>query len=542
MAQGKEQWATRVGVILAVAGSAVGLGNFLRFPGQAVANGGGLFMIPYFCAFLLLGLPLCWAEWTMGKAGQQLGYHSCPAILGQLGGHRLWRYVGVFSLLMPTIVYLYYVVVESWCLAYAWSYLRGTIDLGDNSAEYVQKSAAMFTSFSGDDADGLVFQGNIHISVYFWIVTVVANFILIYRGISKGIEKFCNTAMPIMLLCALCVLVRVLTLPPFTSGDQTRTVLDGLGFMWNPKPTQPGTSAWAALTNPKVWLAAAGQIFFTMSIGFGVIVNYASYLKPQADIVLSGTTASATNEFFEVCLGGLITVPAAFLFLGIAGASMGTFGLGFNTLPIVFTYMPAGRLFGFLWFFMLFLAAITSSLSLLQPLIAFLEEALNIGRRASVTILAAVTALGNLFVIYFSKGLAALDTLDFWMAQVGILVFGTTELVVLAWVFGARRGHQIASLGAELRPPRWAYTIFMRFVTPTLLLAVLVAWCAFNAGSYVAAVRQGGVPAYSIAVILALLVFFLVLVSAGDRRWGPALIGPRAPGARRSPVQMEPPT
>jgi NSS family neurotransmitter:Na+ symporter len=520
MAKPTEHWGTRMGVILAVAGSAVGIGNFLRFPGQAAANGGGIFMIPYFCALLLLGLPICWAEWTMGKAGTRLGYHSCPAILGWLGKHRAWRYVGALGLLMPTVVYLYYVVVESWCLAYAWSYLRGTIDLGGDPAEYVKSSAAVFTSFSGDDADGLMFQGRLHLSVYFWLITVAANFALIYRGISKGIEKFCNLAMPIMVICALCVLVRVLTLPAFTAGGETRTVLEGLGFMWNPKSLQPGASAWAALADPKVWLAAAGQIFFTLSVGFGMIVNYASYLRPKDDIILSATTASATNEFFEVCLGGLITIPAAFIFLGMAGASKGTFGLAFNTLPIVFQYMPAGRLFGFLWFFMLFLAAITSSLSLLQPVIAFLEEALGVGRRGSVTILAAVTVLGNLFVIYFSKDLGALDNLDFWSAQVGILIFGTLEVVLLAWVFGARRGYEIAQVGAELHPPRWMFTVLMRFVTPLLLLVVLVAWCFFNIRGYTDAVCKGGVPTYSIVVIAGLLVFYLIMVFSADRRWG----------------------
>lgn len=516
----QEHWGTRFGVILAVAGSAVGIGNFLRFPGQAAGNGGGVFMIPYFCALLLLGIPICWAEWTMGKIGGRLGVHSCPAVLGRLGGHRAWRYVGVFGLLMPTIVYIYYVVIESWCLAYAWGYLTGGIDLGGDPAEYAERSAAVFTGFSGNNADGLMFSGQVHSSVYFWLFTIAANFLLISGGISKGIERFCNIAMPVMVVCALCVLVRVLTLPPFQVDGETRTVLDGLGFMWNPKPVNPAESTWAALANPRVWLAAAGQIFFTLSVGFGVIVNYASYLKPRADAILSGTTAAATNEFFEVCLGGLITIPAAFLFLGIAGASMGTFGLGFNTLPIVFQYMPAGRVFGFLWFFMLFLAAITSSLSLLQPVIAFIEEALGVRRGVSVAILGVVTAAGNLFVIYFSAGLTALDTLDFWTAQLGILVFGTIEVLVLGWAFGAPRAHGIASADAALRPPRWVYTVLMRFVTPALLLTVLVAWCYFNAGSYAQMLLQGGVPLRSVSLIAGVLAFMLVLVAVADQRWG----------------------
>jgi neurotransmitter:Na+ symporter, NSS family len=518
MAAPKEQWGTRIGVIMAVAASAVGIGNFLRFPGQAAANGGGTFMIPYFCALLLLGIPVCWAEWTMGKYGGQLGYHSCPAILGWLGGHRAWRYVGVMGLLMPTIVYMYYVVLESWCLAYAGSYLVGAVNLGDDPTAYVQKSGEYFTTLVGADIDGVMLKGSIHPSVWFWAFTFVANFALIYRGISRGIELFCNIAMPIMALCAIAVLVRVLTLPPMTdAAGTTRSVLDGLGFMWNPKAA--GGQAWyTGLLDAKIWLAAAGQIFFTLSVGFGVIMTYASYLKPKQDVLLSGLTASATNEFFEVCLGGLITVPAAFLFLGAAGVG-GTFGLGFNTLPVVFEYMPAGRFFGFVWFFMLFLAAITSSISLLQPVIAFLEEALGIGRRASVTILGAMTAAGSLFVIYFSKNLAALDTLDFWSAQVGIFVFGTIEIILLGWVFGARRGYQVALDGTELRPPPWIFTVVMRFVTPAYLLFVFVMWCYGDAPTYLKSLSKGGVPLLAVLVMAATLIFFLVLIQAGERRW-----------------------
>ena len=116
-------------------------------------------------------------------------------------------------------------------------------------------------------------------------------------------------------------------------------------------------------------------------------INYSSYLRKKDDVVLSGLTAGSMNEFFEVCLGGLITLPAAFIFLGVAAGGMGTFGLGFNALPNVFAVMPAGRFFGFLWFFMLFMAAITSSLSMLQPVIAFLEEGFGLKRHASATFL-----------------------------------------------------------------------------------------------------------------------------------------------------------
>ena len=390
---GGEQWGTRIGVILAVAGSAVGLGNFLRFPGQAAQNGGGAFLLPYFISLLILGIPLCWAEWTMGRFGGLRGFNSAPGIFSAVCGTPKARYFAVPALLIPLVIYMYYVVIESWCLAYAFSYLNGSLMRGDDPEGYGQ----FFGDFVGIGENGAAFAGGSSL-IYFVGITFVINYILIYRGVSKGIETFCKYAIPMMVVCAVCVLVRVLTLP-------AEKVNAGLGFMWNPD--------FGALTNPKTWLAASGQIFFSLSVGFGVIINYASYLKKKDDVVLSGLTACSMNEFFEVCLGGLITLPAAFIFLGAAAGAQGTFGLGFTALPNVFAQMPAGQLFGFLWFFMLFLAAITSSLSMLQPVIAFFEEGFSMPRAASVSLLGIITLAGSGFVMYFSAGLGALDTFDF---------------------------------------------------------------------------------------------------------------------------------
>jgi NSS family neurotransmitter:Na+ symporter len=525
MAREREVWATRVGMILAVAGSAVGLGNFLRFPGQAAQYGGGAFMIPYFCALILLGIPICWAEWAMGRYGGRRGFNSCPAIFGVLGGHAMWRYFGVLGLLIPICVYMYYVYIEAWCLGYAWGYLTGEISahMGSDPALYTQKSKEYFAHYVGIEQDGLMTAGGLQPAVLFWLIVFTINFFLIFRGLTRGIERFCTFAMPIMALCAVLVLIRVLTLGTPNPELPEQNVLNGLGFMWNPKAAQD--QPWyAALANPQTWLAAAGQIFFSLSVGFGILVNYASYLRPKDDVVLSGLTASATNEFFEVCLGGLITIPAAFVFLGASGAIGGTFGLGFNTLPAVFCYMPelfgvpSARLFGFLWFFMLFLAAITSSLSMLQPAIAFLEEGLNIGRQTSVTILGLITALGSFFVIYFSQGLAALDTIDFWVGTFLIFVLATVEVILFAWVFGARRGYDEAMQGAELRLPR-AFVFVIKYVSPAYLLIVFVLWCQVNLPEYVSKLGAGGVPLMSLLLVGSVLVFLLILTWIAARRW-----------------------
>lgn len=457
----RDQWGSRIGVILAVAGSAVGLGNFLRFPGQAAQNGGGAFMIPYFVALLVLGIPLCWAEWTMGRYGGRLGFNSAPGVYSAIWRNRFAKYFGAIAVLIPLVIYMYYVVIEAWCLGYALSYLSGSLMKGSDPAAY----ETFFGEFVGIGEHGALLQpGN---RSFLWLLggTFLLNFVLIYRGVNKGIETFCRFAMPLMVICALCVLVRVLTLGTPDPAKPEQSVLGGLGFMWNPD--------FAALSNPQTWLAASGQIFFSLSVGFGIIVNYASYLREDDDVVLSGLTASSMNEFFEVCLGGLITLPAAFMFLGTAVVGFGTFGLGFNALPNVFATMPGGQFFGFLWFFMLFLAAVTSSVSMLQPAIAFFEEGLGLKRHASASILGMLSAIGSGFIVYFSKGLVALDTFDFWVGTGLIYLLAMIQAVMYGWIFGIDRGEEEAHRGAHIRIPRLVQ-FMLKYVTPVYLTVIFL--------------------------------------------------------------------
>jgi SNF family Na+-dependent transporter len=375
-----------------------------------------------------------------------------------------------------------------------------------------EKYDTFFRNYVGTEADGFLYAGGHGQVFYFILITFALNFILIYRGIAKGIEIFCSYAMPIMAICALCVLVRVLTLGTPDPAKPDQNVINGLGFMWNPDFSQ--------IFNAKTWLAAAGQIFFSLSVGFGVIINYSSYLKKKDDVVLSGLTASSMNEFFEVCLGGLITIPAAFVFMGaaaMASGGFGTFDLGFKTLPNVFDAMPAGRLFGFLWFFMLFLAAITSSLSMLQPVIAFFEEGLGLRRHASVAFLMLITALGSGFVVYFSKGLLALDTLDFWVGTMAIVVLALVQSVLYGWIFGIERGDREAHYGAHLRIP-WFIQLTLKFVTPFFLLAIFGGVCLTQGPDYLKALSQ---PVAFMAFAFAGLVWLFLLISIhiAGRRW-----------------------
>ncbi len=547
-------WGTRIGVILAVAGSAVGLGNFLRFPGNAAQNGGGAFMLPYFISLLILGIPLCWAEWTMGRYGGTRGFNSAPGIFTVIWRRPFAKYLGGIALLIPLIIYMYYVLIEAWCFGYALHYLTGDMqidqtaiaaaeqagtpeaanELGRASRFYLQapelmeqqmlaegksaeealaaaqslresesarRSFAFSTFFNrlvGSENEGVSLSGANGILLISLFGVFFGNFILIYRGVTKGIEAFCRVAMPLMAVLAFIVLIRVLTLGTPDPSKPDQSVMGGLGFMWNPQPDK--------LLHPQTWLAASGQIFFSLSVGFGIIINYASYLRQHDDVALSGLTSSSVNEFFEVCLGGLITIPAAFIFLGLsAGEFVGsTFALGFVALPNVFAMMPAGQFFGFLWFFMLFVAAITSSVSMLQPVIAFLEEGFGLKRHAAAAVLGLISALGVAFVMYFSKNLVALDTFDFWVGSVLIFVLAMVQAIMYGWVFGIDRGHWELHRGAHIRIP-WLVQLMIKYVVPVYLVVIFVGFCLVSlpssdslkfkpSGDYVAALAVGEIP------------------------------------------------
>lgn len=508
-----EEWGTRVGVILAVMGSAVGLGNFLRFPGKAAQYEGGAFMVPYFIALLVLGIPLAWAEWSMGRYGGNRGYNSSAAIYRSIWRNPMAPYAGVLSTLVPVVVFMYYVFIESWCLVYAYATATGQLSLGSDKQPYID----FFQSFTGLAADGFLVGERISPAVLALGLCFVLNFTLIYSGLQRGIERFCLYAMPLLIACALVVLVRVLTLGTPDPAMPEQSLGNGLGYMWN--PGSEGKSFLQSLLNGQMWLEATGQIFFSLSVGFGIVITYASYLRRTDDVALSSLTSNAGNEFCEVALGGMIVIPAAFVFLGAAGVvGQGTFSLGFIALPQVFELMPLGRVIGSLFFFLLFLAAVTSSLSMLQPAIALLEEGLEIGRRSSVTILGFVTLIGSLFVVYFSKDLVALDTMDFWVGTLCIFLLATFQVILFGWVLGIDRGMREINRGASIRIPR-VVGVLLKYVAPVYLIGILCAWIYQQSGGYVEMLQTNRVAQFTVAYILIVAALFALLVKQSVKRW-----------------------
>lgn len=506
----KDNWSSSMGVILAVAGSAVGLGNFLKFPGQVALHGGAAFMIAYVASFILVGLPFAMMEWAVGrKIGDR--YHSVPWTFYSFFRRPSAKAVAAVSVVIPFVICSYYTYIEAWCLGYAANFALGTFDFSSTA-----EASAFFGKFVGISENGsaIGFSAS-KVGVYFLAVFSI-NFILIYLGISKGIERFCKVAMPLLIALALVLAVRVATLSPADTGREDSSISQGMGFMWNPtkvvleensggkwaevrrlvgeedisaaRAEAAGNASmrvreiplWRQLLNPSIWIAAVGQLFFSMSVGMGVIISYASYLKKRDDVVLSALTSASANEFCEVCLGGMITVPAAVAFLGLSGvigSCASLFDLGFNVLPLVFLKMPAGEFFGFIFFMLLFLAAITSSISILQPSLAFFQEVLGIGRRAAIAVLCVLMFATSSYSMYFSKGLVALDTLDFWVGQTLIFVIATYEIVMFSWVYGAEKLVRDANGYSLLKLPAF-YAKIWRYFTPTILVAVFLGWLA----------------------------------------------------------------
>jgi SNF family Na+-dependent transporter len=460
-----DQWSSRCGVILAVAGSAVGLGNFLRFPGLVAEFGGGAFIIAYALSFLLIGLPICWAEWTIGRTGGVAGFNSAPGIFASVTQNPKFRYLGVLAIVVPIGIYFYYLIIESWCLAYAVNYLTGGMDF--KSAEDANN---FFNTLTGVSANGSAIKFDLENVLLFVIASLIFNFYLIYKGISKGIEKFCSIAMPTLFIISIIILIRVLTLGTPDANFPENNVNNGLAYLWNP--------TFSELLNPSLWLAAASQIFFSLSVGFGVIITYASYMKSDDDVVLSGLTAASTNEFFEVAMGGMITIPAAIAFFGVTGLAqigLSTFAVGFNVLPMVFTQMPLGSLFGFLFFFLLFLSAITSSLSMLQPALDFIKEILHFSHAKAVALLFLISTVGACFVLYGSADLKALDTLDYWITNLFMYVLATVQIIIFGWVVGIDKSMKLAHEGAKMKMPK-IYRFIIKYLTPSLLLIIFINW------------------------------------------------------------------
>lgn len=497
MAPKRESWASSLGVILAVAGSAVGLGNFMRFPGLLARNGGGVFMIPYFIALLIVGLPLAWLEWTIGRYGGAHGTGTPPGIFNVVFRKPWAKYLGSISMLAVIFILFYYVYLESIILGYAWFSLTGELPAlaaSGKTAEFFGDYISFKILFLGAPAN-----------VVFYIITMLANILVIGLGVQSGIERSSKILMPTLLVLGLVLVVRVFFLPGMEQG---------LAFMWNPD--------FSKILNPAVWVDAAGQIFFTLSLGMACVMTYASYVKRDQDITLASLTANATNEFAEVILGGMIIIPTAAAVLGAAQlqqvAQGGTFGLSFITMPAMLSQLPAKEFFSVVWFLLLFFAGITSTISLLQPAQAFFTEDLKLSRGLALTALFILIVSGGLFVV-FDPSFGALSEFDFWGGNLMLLIAGFVESVLFATHIDIDKGWLELHRGGHITVPP-VYRYILKYVTPVFLGIILVGWLIFNAPAVIFAKEIPTVVWITRAILVGVIIGVNLLIAYAWRTHG----------------------
>lgn len=460
MAIKSESWGTRTGLILAMAGNAVGLGNFLRFPVQAVQNGGGAFIIPYLVCFLLMGIPLLYIEWASGRFGGKFGNHSTPYILDSMVKGRVLKYIGVFGIFTNVAVAAYYCYIESWTISYVFHSLAGSFEGMSQTG-----IAEFFNSYVNisESTTGIPYE-----AVLFYILCLLLNTYILSKGL-KGIEKVAKIGMPLLILFGVILAIRGLTLG--TSGASEMfpdaNAWDGLNFLWTPQ--------YESLLDLKVWMAAAGQIFFTLSVGMGTIHCYAAYIKPKDDIALNAVSAGFMNEFVEVVLGSAIVIPIAAGYLGLDWVLENAgFGMAFQTMPYLFQQWGPilAALAGLFWFGLLFFAGITSSLAMGTPWMGFMRDEFNWGRnKGAWSFGLLILVMGLPTVIFYNQGV--FDEYDYWAGTVSLVVFAMFETILFSWVFGMKKGWAEITSGADIKVPG-IYKFIIKFVTPIMLIIIFL--------------------------------------------------------------------
>lgn len=457
-----DSWGSRIGLVLAMAGNAVGFGNFLRFPVQAMQNGGGAFIIPYLVSLVILGVPLLLIEWSSGRYGGLKGHHSTPFIMQSLHKSVLWRYVGVFGIFCNIAIASYYCYMESWTFSYIYYSISGEFNGMDQ-----HQVANVFSNYLDirTTTTGIPYE-----AMVFFVLVLALNVWILSKGLSGGIEKAAKIGVPLLIVFGIFLAYKGITLKAGQDGAVFNGTM-GLNFIWQPK--------FDSLTNPKVWLAAAGQIFFTLSVGMGSIQCYASYLKKRSDVAANSMSAGMTNEFVEIVLGSSILIPIAVGYLGIDRVveltGMGGLGLSFRTMPYLFQQWGPilSALAGVAFFGLLFFAGITSSLAMGTPVIAFLKDEFGWGQKSAAYLVGVIIfVLGMPTVIFFNYGV--FDEYDYWAGTISLVVFAMLESILFAWFFGIDKGWAEINKGADIKLPI-VFKYLIGYITPIILIVIFIA-------------------------------------------------------------------
>lgn len=439
--ENREHWASRVGFILAAAGSAIGLGNIWRFPYMTGENGGAAFIIIYLLAVFLLGYPLMVNETVLGRASQRDPVGAFKA----LAPGSSWWLVGALGVFTGFIILSYYIVVAGWSLAYIYKVVIAVNTSGINHE-------AVFKSHITSLWEPIV------CSAVFMALTIG----IIAAGVVNGIQRWSLILMPILFFIMIILIIRSVTLPGAS---------EGIAYYLNPDFSE---------VSGRTVLAALAQAFFSLSLGMGVFITYGSYLKDHDEIPYS--TAWVVGLDTTVALmAGFAIFPAVFALGFQPGAGP---GLVFITLPAVFAQMPLGLLFGVLFFVLLAIAALTSAISLLEVVTAWLIDERGWARKKAATLMGLVifivglpAALGyNVLsgVSFPGLGTDILDTYDWFANSVFLPVGGFFAAIFTAYVWGAQKAIDEANKGASGFSVGKLWRFLMRYVVPPLIVGIMI--------------------------------------------------------------------
>ena len=401
----RETFSGRNAFIMAAIGSAVGLGNIWRFPYTTYENGGGAFIIPYLIALLTAGIPLLFLDYAIGhrhRGGAPLSYR-------RFSPH--FEVFGWWQMMVNVIIGLYYAVVLGWAASYTYFSINGA--WGDKPIDFF---IGEFLKM-GDIKNGVSFEFVGMVTgplIVMWIIALG----VLSLGVQKGIAKVSSVLMPVLVIMFMALVIYSLFLPGAEKG------LDALF-----------TPDWSKLSNPSVWIAAYGQIFFSLSICFGIMVTYASYLKKESDLTGSGLVVGFANSSFEVLAG--VGVFAALGFIAtaqgqeVSEVAKGGIGLAFFAFPTIINKAPFGEVLGVLFFGSLTFAALTSFISVIEVIISAIQDKLRI-RRVKVTFIVGVPMmLVSVLLFGTTTGLPMLDVFDKFVNYFGIVAVAFVSLIAI---------------------------------------------------------------------------------------------------------------
>lgn len=449
----RDQWGTKLGFILAAMGSAIGLGNIWRYPYVVYENGGGAFLIPYFVALATAGLPILILEYSLGHRFRQ----GAPATFHSISER--WEWLGWWMAAISFVICTYYVVILGWCLSFIY------FSFGQ---QWGEDTGAFFIGDYLATSDGAAPSGFWDIGGLQWkvLIPVVLAWVLVYwlmqRGVSRGIEMASRILLPTLIVMLILIVIRAITLEGSTGG---------LNVLFTPD--------FGALSDPGVWVAAYGQVFFSLSIAFSIMIAYSSYLPRRTDLSNTGLIVGLSNAGFEFLAA--IGVFAALGFLAaqtdVAVTDVAQSGvvLAFIVFPQVISTLPGlNTFFGILFFGCLFFAGLTSMVSILECVVAAVREKFDMSRKAAVNWICGAAAVISL--IYVTKGgLFYLDTIDHFVNAYGLVVAGLLEVVLVVWIarqLDAQRDHLNAISYIKMGP--W-WTLSLTVITP-ILLTFMVVW------------------------------------------------------------------